>query len=125
MDQAPSESYPDGPSMADDAAPNPVVVVMMTGPDIGAVETIVRQLLEEDLIACGNIVGGATSVYRWQGEVRRDQEALAFLKTVPGKVDQVVRRAGELHPYDVPELLVLGVESGFGPYMNWVHTETA
>ena len=71
-------------------------------------------------MACGNVVPGLRSVYRWEGEVEEADEVLVLFKTRADRVSGLLKRAAELHPYDVPELLVADVTDGFGPYLEWV-----
>ena len=97
----------------------------MTAPNADVAETMVRTLVTEELVACGNIVPGARSIYRWQGAVETDSEALVLLKTTAALVPQLLQRAPELHPYDVPEVLVMDVTDGFPPYLRWVETSVA
>jgi periplasmic divalent cation tolerance protein len=96
-----------------------VRLALVTAPPAAAA-ALVRRLVEERLAACGNIVPGITSIYRWQGEVREEVEALIVLKTTASSVAALLRRVPELHPYDVPEVLVLSIEAGYGPYVDWV-----
>lgn len=100
-----------------------VRVVLMTAPDADVARELVRRLVDERLAACGNIVGGLLSVYRWEGEVHEDPEVLVILKTHASVLDELLRRALELHPYDVPEALALPVMEGFPPYLDWVAEE--
>jgi periplasmic divalent cation tolerance protein len=100
-------------------------VVLMTAPSPEVAESVVRVLVEERLAACGNLVPGATSIYWWQGAVQREAETFVMLKTTADRAAALVRRASELHPYDVPELLVLGVEDGLEPYIRWLADSTA
>lgn len=95
-------------------------VVLVTAPDEAAAEALVDRLVEERLVACGNIVPGLKSIYRWQGEVERAAEVLVVFKTTSAGARELIRRVPELHPYDVPEILVLPVEAGHGPYVQWV-----
>jgi periplasmic divalent cation tolerance protein len=97
-----------------------VKVVLVTLPDGAAAEALVGRLVEERVVACGNIVPGLTSIYRWQGEVERAGEVLVLFKTTSAGAERLIRRVPELHPYDVPEVLVLPVEVGHGPYLQWV-----
>jgi len=76
------------------------------------------------VVACGNIVPGLTSIYRWKGAVERDAEALVVLKLVEEAVPRLLVRAPELHPYEVPEVLVLPVIAGHGPYLDWLAEST-
>lgn len=105
------------------AAPETVVVALTTAPDAETATAIARTLLEERLIACASVVPGVVSLYRWEGEVRSDSEVLVVLKTVAGAGDALSRRISELHPYDVPEVLLLDTAGGADPYLEWVRTE--
>ena len=95
----------------------------MTAPGMDVAEMVVRGLLDERLVACGSVLPGAVSLYRWKGEVHRDGEAVVILKTVRRLVPQVLERAGALHPYEVPELLVQEVADGAPAYLEWVGSE--
>lgn len=97
-----------------------VRVVLVTTPDVEVADGLVTTLVEERLAACGNIVPGLRSIFRWQGAVERERETLIVLKTVESAVPALIRRASELHPYEVPEILVVPVETGHGPYLDWV-----
>ena len=101
-----------------------VRTVLMTAPDQEVALTLVRELVEDHLAACGNVVSGLTSVYRWEGQVESAQEVLVILKTSRTRVEALLERAAELHPYEVPELLVLPVEEGHPRYLQWVLDET-
>lgn len=94
--------------------------MLVTAPDPATAESLVRRLVEEEVVACGNIVPGVTSIYRWEGRVEQEQEVLVVFKTTVAGADHLVRRVPELHPYDVPEVLVLPVEAGHRPYLEWV-----
>jgi periplasmic divalent cation tolerance protein len=100
-----------------------VRVVLMTAPDRATAETLGEALVRERLAACANVLPGVTSVFWWEGEVQRAEEALVVLKTPSERVDALVARARELHPYDVPELLALPVDAGLPAYLEWVGRE--
>ena len=97
-----------------------VVVGLVTGPDREQLVRLGRALVEERLIACLNVVDRVTSVYRWEGAVCEEAEALGILKTTASRSDAVEKRVRELHPYDVPEVLFLPVAAGSAPYLDWV-----
>jgi periplasmic divalent cation tolerance protein len=103
----------------DDAA---VVVAMTTVPDAGTAERIATTLVDERLAACANILPGVTSVYRWRGEVERASEVLVLFKTTDERSPALRARLLELHPYDVPELVVLPVVDGAVDYLAWVRS---
>ena len=96
------------------------VVVLVTAPSADAAASLARTLVEEGLCACGNVVPGIRSIYRWEGKVQDGAEALLVLKTDRRLVGALKSRLPEIHPYQVPELLVLPVEDGLGPYLEWV-----
>jgi periplasmic divalent cation tolerance protein len=80
-------------------------------------------MVEEGLAACANILPGITSVYRWEGSLQRDSETLVVLKTTAARSDALRDRVVDLHPYDVPEVLVLPVVGGHAPYLRWVEEQ--
>jgi periplasmic divalent cation tolerance protein len=96
------------------------VVVLVTAPTADAAAEIARGRVEEGLAACGNVVPAIRSIYRWAGEVQDEAEALLVLKTERRLVPALKERLPALHPYQVPELLVLPVEDGLAPYLEWV-----
>lgn len=79
-----------------------------------------RTLVEEQHVACGTVLPGGTSVYRWEGKVQEAQEALVLLKCSGAVLDPLLARVKELHSYEVPEILVLPVAGGHAPYLAWV-----
>ena len=95
-------------------------VVLVTAPDAAVAESLVRRLVQEGVVACGNIVPGITSIYRWKDAVEHEQESLIVFKTTVGGARRLLERVPELHPYEVPEVLVLPVEDGHPPYLAWV-----
>lgn len=99
----------------------PVIsVVLCTAPSQETAEQIVTTIVSERLAACGNIVPGVTSIYRWQDVVQREAEVLILFKTVSAALPRLTARVHELHPYDVPEVLALTVAAGSVEYMTWV-----
>ncbi|ABC80907.1 MULTISPECIES: divalent-cation tolerance protein CutA [Anaeromyxobacter] len=100
-------------------------VVLVTAPDADAAARLARALVEERLAACGNVVPAIRSIYRWEGSVHDEGEALLVLKTRAARVDALRARVLELHPYQVPEVLVLPVEAGSEAYLAWIAAETA
>lgn len=100
-------------------------VVLVTAPDAEAAARLARALVEERLAACGNVVPAIRSIYRWEGSVHDEGEALLVLKTRAARVDALRARVLELHPYQVPEVLVLPVEAGSEAYLAWIAAETA
>ncbi|MDT8435824.1 MAG: divalent-cation tolerance protein CutA [Gemmatimonadota bacterium] len=102
-----------------------LVAVLVTGPDADALAALGRRLVEERLAACLNVLPGARSVYRWEGRVVDEPEAVGILKTVRACLPRLLERAAELHPYDVPELVALEVAAVAPPYLAWVRDAVA
>jgi periplasmic divalent cation tolerance protein len=83
-------------------------------------EAIAQPLIEEKLAACVSILSGVTSIYRWQGDICKDQECLLVIKTRRHCWGQLEKRIKELHSYSVPEILMVSIEAGHVPYLNWL-----
>jgi periplasmic divalent cation tolerance protein len=103
--------------------PTDARVVLMTAPDRATAEALAERVVGERLAAGASLVPGLTSIYWWEGRVQRAEEVLLLLKTQADRVPALIARAAELHPYDVPEVLALPVDAGFGPYLDWVRAE--
>ena len=101
-----------------------VSVVVASVPDAGVGKRLARSLLQERLIACASLVPGVTSLYRWAGEVREEDESLVVMKTRSELVPRLIARIPELHPYELPEVLALRVADGLPAYCRWVLDET-
>lgn len=101
-----------------------VVLVLTTVPDAARGETIARALVDGRLAACVNVCAPMTSLYRWKGVVERDVEHQLVIKTTPDRVAAIEARLAELHPYELPEFLVLPVAHGSAAYVEWVAAET-
>lgn len=100
------------------------VVVLVTAPSAEVAADIARALVEERLAACGNVVPSVRSIYRWEGKVLDEAEALLVLKTTRARFPALRDRVLALHPYQVPEVLALPVEAGSESYLAWVGEET-
>jgi periplasmic divalent cation tolerance protein len=100
-----------------------VRTVFVTVPDGDTGISLARTVVGEGLAACGNVVPGLTSVYRWKGRVEVETEALIIFKTTARGLEALKKRVVELHPYDVPEFLALEIKDGHLPYLQWVMSE--
>lgn len=100
-------------------------VVYTTGPDVDTLSSLARRLLDQNLIACANILPGMRAVYRWEGKVESAAECAMILKTTRDKVDTVIREIEVRHPYDTPAALVLPVVAGSAAFLEWIARETA
>ena len=100
------------------------LVVLVTAPTAEQAAALARALVEERLAACGNVLPGLRSIYRWEGAVQDEAEALLLLKTTRGRLEALRARVVALHPYEVPEVIALPVEGGHAPYLAWIRDAT-
>jgi len=101
-----------------------IVLVLTTMPDDARAEALAATLVDERLAACVNVHGPMRSTYRWKGQVETEIERQLVIKTTRERVTALESRVHELHPYELPELVVIPVEDGSAPYLNWVANET-
>lgn len=99
-----------------------IVVVYCTAPQEES-ESIAKRLLQEQLVACVNLVP-VRSIYTWEGAVCNEPEVLMIIKTQAHVIDDLVRMIKAIHPYDMPEVIVLPVTGGSEEYLEWVLQET-
>jgi len=97
-----------------------MLIVWSSFANLADAERVVRALVDERLIACGTVIAGARSIYRWQGEVRNEAEVVAMMKTRKQDWTALLSRLHELHPYDTPECLAVRVAAGAPKYMAWL-----
>lgn len=100
------------------------IIALTTLSSADAAAALGRTLVEEGVVACATLVPGARSIYRWQGQLCDDAETLVVLKTTADRVKALEHRLVALHPYQVPELIVLPVTGGHEPYLRWLRTNT-
>jgi periplasmic divalent cation tolerance protein len=97
------------------------VVVLSTFPADQDPLTLARALVEERLAACVNVLPPMQSLYRWEGSVQQAAEHQLVIKTTAARVEALKARLTDLHPYDVPEILVLTVADGGADYLRWIY----
>jgi periplasmic divalent cation tolerance protein len=85
---------------------------------------IARRLVEERLAACGNVISGMRSVYRWEGTIHEEGEVVLILKTRTTLVERVTERVKALHGYACPCIAALPVIGGNPAYLDWIFAET-
>ena len=100
------------------------VVVLTTVATEDEAFVLVRTLLDRRLVACGTLLPGARSLYRWEDRVADESEVVVLLKTRRERVAALEAAFAELHPYKVPELLALPVSDGMEQYLAWIGRET-
>ena len=100
--------------------PSSVVIVLSTFPADQDPAHLATTLVEEHLAACVNVLPVMTSIYRWEGKVEQAGEHQLVIKTTAKRVEALTARLASLHPYDVPEIVVLSVDGGSAAYLRWV-----
>ena len=104
--------------------PPEYVLVFTTLPLEGDPAAFARALVEERLAACVNLLPPMDSVYRWEGKVEREQERQLIIKTTREQTVALWDRVRELHPYEVPEFVVVPVIDGNDAYLRWIADST-
>ncbi len=94
-------------------------VVFITAP-VDKGEEIARYLVENRLATCVNVVQKVKSIYWWQGRIEEDAEALLIVKTSAEKMEELIARVKEVHPYTVPEIISMKIEEGNPDYLRWI-----
>lgn len=94
------------------------IVLTTLAADANAAD-LARTLVEERLAACVNILPAMTSIYRWKGEIEQDREQQLVIKTSAGTIEALRARLRELHPYELPEFLVLRAAAS-SAYLTWI-----
>ena len=100
------------------------VIVLTTLPEDADAASFADALVEERLAACVNLLPIMQSIYRWQGAIERDSERQVVIKTSRPRVDALWQRLRDLHPYDVPEFVVVPIVDGNQAYLNWIGEST-
>jgi len=101
-----------------------IILVLTTMPDDDRADTLARTLVEERLAACVNVHGPMRSTYRWKGQIECDAERQIVIKTATGQLAKLEARLRALHPYELPEFVVVSA-SASADYGSWVAAETA
>jgi periplasmic divalent cation tolerance protein len=96
-----------------------LILILTTLPDDDRAEAVARTLVEEQLAACVNVFSPMISIYKWQGQVEREPERQLVIKTTRERLADLEARLRTLHPYELPELIVI-TASGSDAYGKWV-----
>jgi len=104
-------------------ATEPEICVIFSTVPVSKSREIARALLDQHIVACVNMMP-VRSWYRWKGKFCDDEEHLLMLKTRKDMAEKVIMELKALHPYEVPEIIMLPVTGGHLPYLAWVHEET-
>ena len=101
-----------------------VLLVLTNVPDNTAAHALARQLVEQRVAACVNILPAVRSVYQWQGAVEEANEVTLLMKTTQLRYPELEAAIRNGHSYQVPEIIAVPVVAGLPAYLNWVDQET-
>jgi periplasmic divalent cation tolerance protein len=99
-------------------------IVLTTMPDDPRADELARTLIAERLAACVNVHGPMISTYRWKETVEHAAERQLVIKTTRARLPALEARVRELHPYELPELIIISVDGGSDAYLGWLRQET-
>lgn len=102
-----------------------VLLVLCTCPNDQVAAEIAADLVELNLAACVNRISGVVSTYRWAGKLHADTEVLLLIKSTQARYEALEQRLRQRHPYELPEIIAVKVDSGWAPYLQWVEAGTA
>ena len=100
------------------------ILLYMTTKNTAQARRIGKTLVAERLVACVNILGGMNSIYRWEGKLCDEREAVLLAKTRDTLLRKVVNRVKQLHSYEVPCIVALPLSGGNRDFLRWVARET-
>ncbi|MCG5540648.1 MULTISPECIES: divalent-cation tolerance protein CutA [unclassified Halorhodospira] len=100
------------------------LVVLCTCPDEETARRLAGEVVEARLAACVNIVPGVTSVFYWEGEAQAETECLLVIKTSDFAYTRLEGMLVERHPYELPEVIAVGIDKGLAGFLDWIRDET-
>jgi periplasmic divalent cation tolerance protein len=99
---------------------NTPILVLTTFPDIDTAQRMSEQMVQAKLAACVNIVPAGQSIYMWKGEICKEKEHIAFIKTTDNRYSELERYIQEQHPYELPEIISTPITGGSKNYLDWL-----
>ena len=100
-------------------------LIYLTAPNRESALRIGRTLVENRLVACANVLDGATSIFWWDGAIQQDSEAVLIAKTTSDKVSEVIDKVREIHEYSCPCVVALPIGQGNPAFLDWISAETS
>ncbi len=97
-----------------------MMVVFCTFPDVEKARELAGRMIEQGLAACVNLLSGVESIYKWEGRVQRDAEALAIFKVASAGFSELEKAILVSHPYDSPEIVGITADKVEETYLDWV-----
>lgn len=100
------------------------ILIITNFPDRKTASALAEALLGQQLAACINILGPCTALYRWQGNIESAEEIPVLVKTRRQNYDRVEQLIKLMHPYELPEVIVVPITGGLPAYLQWIADET-
>lgn len=100
------------------------ILVMINFPDKKGAVALAEALIAQHLAACVNVLSPCTSIYRWQGTVESADEIPVLIKTLRQHYDRVEQLIKMMHPYELPEVIMVPILNGLPAYLQWIANET-
>ena len=100
------------------------VIIVSTFPSKQSVTSIANKLVKKKLAACVNITK-ISSIYAWKGKIENQSEYLALFKTTKKNQSKLKKELQKLHPYDIPEIAEINVDSINQSYLKWLVDSTS
>ncbi len=97
-------------------------LVICTCPDEEVAVNIAENIVAQKLAACVNVLPSVYSIYHWQGNVESAKENIWLIKTIEDKYASLEKVIMSLHPYEVPEIIALDINSGLPEYLKWIES---
>jgi periplasmic divalent cation tolerance protein len=101
------------------------LIVMTTVPTLETAQQLAEVLVRRRFAACVNIMPAMTSVYEWKGKLETGQEHMLMIKTRSGRYRDVEAEILNIHPYELPEILTISIQSGLSSYLHWLFAQTS
>ena len=103
---------------------NSPILVLTTFPDIDTAQQMSQEMVQAKLAACVNIVPAEQSIYMWKGEICKETEHIAIIKTTDNRYSELELYIKEQHPYELPEIITTPITAGSQDYLTWLTTNT-
>lgn len=101
-----------------------ILLILTSFPDETSAKKLAEILVEQRLAACVNILQPCTSIYRWQEKIETADEIPVLIKTTRQRYQAVEQEIKSQHPYELPEVIAVPLDSGLSTYLQWVIHET-
>ena len=102
-----------------------VTIIYTTINDEQYARKIASFLIQEQIVACVNIIPKVESIYRWKGKIEMEDEIVLISKTTDAKVKKTIQRIKQLHSYELPDIIVLPIIGGLKEYLDYISIETS